>query len=105
MSSAISIGLGVAILSIAASIGFIRVDDATYMQWRMIFASGEGLAIAVGSTTTPKNAQLSTVSQNHTHQAALASSVSFIGASSDDWRLLGALAALAIALRIRSHRR
>lgn len=48
MSSAISIGLGVAILSIAASIGFIRVDDATYMQWRMIFASGEGLAIAVG---------------------------------------------------------
>jgi hypothetical protein len=40
--------VGLAIIVAAVSIGFIRVDEATYMQWRLIFAAGEGLALSAG---------------------------------------------------------
>jgi len=39
---------GAIILTAAIMVGFIRVDDAQYMHWRLIFATGEGLAIAAG---------------------------------------------------------
>lgn len=42
------IGTGIAILAIAISVGFIPISQDDYMRWRLIFASGEGLALAAG---------------------------------------------------------
>lgn len=42
----LSLIIGLLVLFISIAIGFIKVDEDTYMEWRFIFSFGEGITIS-----------------------------------------------------------
>lgn len=48
MNKPVMIGCGVALIAIAVSVGFVRVDNATWNQWRLVFPIIMGLPIGLG---------------------------------------------------------